>query len=1010
MILALHRLALRIALIVSGSLVAQAQATDLIIDSPITTPPDTQDVTRVTVTPTGSLITSPTALGLHSDYETGDRRIYNSGQIISTGGLAIDISRNPVWSLGSYQIQNNAGGLIQGADAAIRINDYAASYIAIDNAGTIRSLNGEGLELSRAGWFMDGASVTNRASGVIHSTFNDGIKASDKSRIINHGEISTGDTRTASDEFDGIDAGSPGIDTGIAVSVDNQGLISGGRHGIATLRDATLVNVGTVTGRNGAGFFSAGNGEVSNRYTGIISGNVSGLHDADGDGIRIANVALITNSGIIQGTGASGVNQHGAANTSEGLSIGGGSITNAGAPAPGMSAALISGANNGILIDDGNGGSAVAATTLNNGGIIRGLDGFGVKFVGDFADEVRNSGLISGSNGLALDMGGGDDRLTLLNGSSFEGLVDGGTGHNTLVMTVDNDTAPAGSFGDSRNFQVLEVRRGNWTLTGKGDFSEGVHVFDFAHLTNLGGIAGDVLVDPQAQYSGNGTVNNLTINGLLSTSAQLSAPQVKGDLVMGSGSTLLFGVDADGSAGTTRVAGNANLTGSSLIVRADDSVDDYPWRSQYRVLEAGSITGTFAKVTGDTYAFLDPVITYGSNAVDLTYTRNGADFSEYARTANGARAVRSIEEMHQAEENALYNALLNTSESSAGIAIEKLAGSGNANLGIATLNASSQVATSMLAAMHQTGSGAGLLVGLDQAQTPTLAATGVPGSLRNLNDPNARGRVWLQGIGSYGKLDGEHGNPGLQQKTAGSVLGIDWSLSPVWRMGVLGGYSKTDLSNSDVDGKLRSWHLGIYAMRQDGPLALRLGATYSQHDGDNKRTVEFDRFSDRPKGSYDADSQQAFAELGYTLGTGRLNVEPFTNLGYQRYHRDRYTEKGGAASLDVHSQTQDNFSSTFGVRLAQLNQLQNGISLTPRASFGWRHTYGDVDSETRQAFVLGGSAFKVEGSALDRDSLMIEAGLDVGLSARHTLSVGYNGELGSNSRNHAWMGQWQMSF
>ncbi len=52
----------------------------------------------------------------------------------------------------------------------------------------------------------------------------------------------------------------------------------------------------------------------------------------------------------------------------------------------------------------------------------------------------------------------------------------------------------------------------------------------------------------------------------------------------------------------------------------------------------------------------------------------------------------------------------------------------------------------------------------------------------------------------------------------------------------------------------------------------------------------------------------------------------------------------------------------------------------------------------------------MEGSALDRDSLLPEAGLEVGQSARHRLGLGYTGELGSNSRNHALTGQWQMSF
>lgn len=173
--------------------------------------------------------------------------------------------------------------------------------------------------------------------------------------------------------------------------------------------------------------------------------------------------------------------------------------------------------------------------------------------------------------------------------------------------------------------------------------------------------------------------------------------------------------------------------------------------------------------------------------------------------------------------NPLYDALLATSETTASAALEALAGSSNANLASATLAASSQVGTSMLSAMRQMSSSSSLLVGLESAQTPELAVTGIPSSARNLNDPNARGRVWLQGLGSYGKLDGQHGNESSQQRTQGSLLGIDWSLSPLWRLGVLGGYSKTDMGSHNVDNSLRSWHAGAYAVRQDGPLALRLG-------------------------------------------------------------------------------------------------------------------------------------------------------------------------------------------
>ena len=227
---------------------------------------------------------------------------------------------------------------------------------------------------------------------------------------------------------------------------------------------------------------------------------------------------------------------------------------------------------------------------------------------------------------------------------------------------------------------------------------------------------------------------------------------------------------------------------------------------------------------------------------------------------------------------------------------------------------------------------------------------------------------------------------------------------------MLGGYSRTRLDSTGLDGSVRSWHAGVYAQRQSGPLALRLGAAYSSHDGDSKRNVAFSDFEERLKGDYDADSQQAFVELGYALGNGRLSAEPFATLGYQRYHRDSYRETGGDAALAVDADTQHNFSSTFGLRVAHLGQLDNGMSLTPRATLGWRHTYGSIDTRTRQAFLAGGDAFSVEGSAIDRDSLVAEAGVDLGLSARQTIGVGYSGELGNNSHNHAVVGQWQLKF
>ena len=987
--LAPQRLALAIALLSSSGFASLAIASDITLSAPGTSALNLGASDTLTVTPTGSLTTAKVAVTLKGSTSGTGVVIDNSGSLISSGGRAIDSSGSASGQR-NYSIFNRSGAIIQGSNDALRIDtNFSSGTVLIDNSGTLRSTgSGQAIDLDAVRSDDVNISLTNRAGGLIRGEFSDGIKTGANASILNYGEISSGDALTDDNKFDGID-----IDSATGVSVTNYGSISGGRHGITTDLGATLVNYGDVTGRNGSGFGSDGNGTVINH--GTITGAYSGLKpNGDGDGVDIDLIAHIENYGVIQGTGAGGVDKNGFANGSEGIALGGGYIFNA-------EGALVSGANNAVLVDDGSDGSGLAATTLINNGTIKGLDGFGVKFVGEFEDVVINNGLISGSNGQALDLGGGNDRLTLGSASRFEGLVDGGSGYDRVTF----DDQAGGSFGNSQNFEWLDVKSGSWTLTSHNDFSDGGEIFSGARLINQGAISGSLTVDAGGVYAGGGSVGNLLVNGTLQTGTQLGSATISHDLTLGSGATLAYGVNADGSSAPVQVGGTAHLNGSTLAINASSGT--YPWLSQYTVFNAGAIDGTFAKVTSD-YAFLTPTLNYNPTSVELTYARNDVAFADYASSANGTSAAIGLSQLKAG--NALYNALLNTNTQTAGAAIEQLSGSSNASLSSATLGATSQVGSSMLAAMQSLGAGAGLRVASVASDTPALAATGLPPGVRNLNDPNAQGRLWLQGLGSYGRLDGAHGNSDLTQRTKGGVLGADWALTSDWRMGVLGGYSKTDVDSSGMDGTVNSWHAGAYAIRQSGALALRLGAAYSGHNGDSKRSVMFNGFSDRPKGDYHASSQQAFAELGYALSNGRLNAEPFANLGYQRYERDSYSEKGGAAALHVDKQTQDNFNSTLGVRLAHLSQLENGISITPRLSAGWKHTYGDVSSSTRQAFVLGGSAFNVEGSALDRNSLVLEAGLDIGVSARQTLGVGYTGDIGSNSRNHGLLGQWQMSF
>jgi outer membrane autotransporter protein len=589
-------------------------------------------------------------------------------------------------------------------------------------------------------------------------------------------------------------------------------------------------------------------------------------------------------------------------------------------------------------------------------------------------------------DGISLQLGEADDLVVINKGARWDGRIDGGGGTNNLLLNA----LEGGEIGETRNFKRARIARGNWTL--HHDFAGHAEVKAGASLLNNGSIKGDVVIDANAVYSGHGSVNNLHVDGALVVSPVLGSPIIKGNLTLSPGATFSYGMTVDENSKPVIVSGTATLAGAGFHVSAIQG--EYADSTESAVLTAAKIEGEFAEPSS-ILAFMTPTLSHTDTTVTLTFERNDLPVREVATSTNGQALADSVDTAKAATDNPAVRALVHSNKETAPHAIEQLAASNNANLAKATFSSVSPVSTSMLSAMRQLENRSNLLQRSDQA--PRVASS----------DDN--GRVWLQALGHGGKVDRDFDST-LKHATQGLVLGADWRVDEHWHVGLIGGKSQTRFDARQFDGDLDSWHLGAYAVRQDGPVALRLGASYAGHDGSSKRQVAFNRFSDRPKGRYDANTQQAFAEVGYNLGRANVSIEPFAGLGYQRYQRDSYTEKGGAASLKVYGETLDYMSSTFGLRLAKKNTLDNGMHVTPRLSASVKHIYGELNSETRQQLVVGGQRFEVEGAAMDRNSLTLAAGLDLSLSARHTLSAGINAEFGTDSRNHGVIGQWRLAF
>ncbi|WP_431496258.1 autotransporter outer membrane beta-barrel domain-containing protein [Pseudomonas brassicacearum] len=603
-----------------------------------------------------------------------------------------------------------------------------------------------------------------------------------------------------------------------------------------------------------------------------------------------------------------------------------------------------------------------------------------------------------------------NDLVNVSANGAFGGMVDGGGGTNVLRL----DDAAHSKLAETRNFLALHVTKGEWEHTGsftgwgviepktklvntglidgqigvlgefdnKGDVTNNVIVEPGARMTNAGTVTGRVDVRGDATFSGTGTVGFLNVEGQLEVGPEIGAPFAK-DLTFSPTAVVTYGVDAEGHSSTINVENTATLNNATLRIVGVSG--EYIEAREHTVIKAGQIVGEFGPVISE-LKFMTATLHPTATQVSLTYVRNKVPFGA-AATSDPARAVAdSIEEPQPAKPapkpNAAINALLGSNLITAANALDQLSGYDTADLGNATLSSVAPISTGMLSAMSR-------------------------------NHPSGEydnGQVWVQAIGNSGSLAKQLGSYALKHSTKGLMLGTDWAVSPDWRLGIIGSKTQTRLDSYQFDGALDSWLVGAYALRQDGPLALRLGAVHGNHDGSTKRHVAFNGFRDRLKGRYDATTQQVFGQVGYNLDIAHFDIEPYVQVGYQRYQRDAYTEKGGDAALQYDGQAQEHYSSDLGLRLARTFALDQGIRLTPRLDVGWKHLYGNVRGSSHQRLVSAGTTYTVEGIELDRDSLLLEAGLDLAVSPRHTLGLNYRGETGQDNRNGALMGQWRMMF
>ncbi|MFI8417256.1 autotransporter outer membrane beta-barrel domain-containing protein [Serratia sp. NPDC078593] len=538
--------------------------------------------------------------------------------------------------------------------------------------------------------------------------------------------------------------------------------------------------------------------------------------------------------------------------------------------------------------------------------------------------------------------------------SGHGGLTKEGSG--TLVLT-----------GDNRYLGPTQVNQGLLAINGS--------------------IVSDVSVQSGGVLGGSGRVGSLTVNagGGVSPGNSIGTLNVTDDVTFESGSHYTVEVAANGSSDRIASGGSATINGGDVAVSLENSgnlLSESEVRSllgqQYNILTAAQgVSGQFSAIAPN-YLFLGTGLRNQSHQITLDVGRNDTAFASVALTPN-ERAVATAADVLAAG-NPVYESILTAgTPNQARQAFRQLSGQIHADMASAQVNDSRYLRDALNGRLRQAE-------GL--AASPEIKAD--------------EGGAWAQLLGAWDHASGNDNATGYQASTYGVLLGLDSVYAADWRLGVATGYTRTSLdgglgANADSD----NYHLAAYGSKQWGAWALRAGGGYTWHRFDTQRSVNYGQHTDRATAKYNARTEQLFAEAGYRMASGWVNLEPFANLAYVNFQNKSIREQGGAAALHGNKQHTDATVSTLGLRADRQWQAGRETTVALRGELGWQHQYGSLDRDTGLMFNGSNSPFVVNSVSASRDGAVIKASAEVAVSERASVSLGYGGLLSENHQDNS---------
>lgn len=255
-----------------------------------------------------------------------------------------------------------------------------------------------------------------------------------------------------------------------------------------------------------------------------------------------------------------------------------------------------------------------------------------------------------------------------------------------------------------------------------------------------------------------------------------------------------------------------------------------------------------------------------------------------------------------------------------------------------------------------------------------------------------RAAVWIQGLFNKSKRHDTARTEGFDADSSGVALGAEKFVTDNFKIGL--GYA---YANTDIDGFMRSTDVDthsaiLYGEYKPSQWYVNGIATYGWSDyseGKNVAGIGVDA-------DYDVETFGLQAMTGYELQSESFVFVPETGLRYVHISQDAYKD---SADQRVSANDSDLLTGVLGARINRSWEFENGISLKPEARFAL--TYDLVNDAGGSVVTLAnGSAYAVDGEALDRFGMELGVGVTAEVDDNIEVSLGYEGKFREKYHDH----------